>query len=60
MMYTEQKNIMNMHLDFITRNGYQKFKNFSHIFSNYIKLLFELEEYELAEEQLSMIDINNL
>ena len=47
-------------LDFMTNNGYRNTGDFSHIFSNYIKLLFELEEYELAEEKLKEIDINSL
>ncbi|MCK5136377.1 MAG: CHAT domain-containing protein [Bacteroidales bacterium] len=47
-------------LDFLIKNDYQNTTNFSHIFSNYIKLLFELGEYDLAEEQLSMIDIQTL
>jgi len=47
-------------LDFLSDHGYQNTTNFSHIFSNYIKLLFELEEFELAEQQLAMININTL
>ncbi len=47
-------------LDFCTKNGYQNTDNFSFVFSNYIKLLFELGEYELAEQKLSSIDLNSL
>ena len=47
-------------LDFCTRNGYQNTESFSFVFSNYINLLFELEEFELAERQLEVIDINSL
>jgi tetratricopeptide (TPR) repeat protein len=37
-------------LDLLIRNGYQNTPDFSFVFSNYINLLFELEEYDLAEE----------
>ena len=47
-------------LDFYTRNGYQDSYNFSFVYSNYIKLLLALEEFELAEEKLSIIDFSNL
>ncbi len=47
-------------LDFTIKNGYQNTANFSFIHANYVNLLFALEEYDLAEEQLSMIDINAL
>lgn len=47
-------------IDFLLRNGYGKTTNFSHIFSNYIKLLFELGETDLAEEKLEMINIKTL
>ena len=38
-------------LDFYIENGYQDTEYFSFVFSNYINLLFELEEYEIAEEE---------
>jgi len=47
-------------LDFYTRNGYQDSYNFSFVYANYIKLLLDLDEFELAEEKLSMIDFNKL
>jgi len=47
-------------LNFLIKNGYQDQKDFAFIYSNYVELLFELEEYELAEEKLSMIDLNKL
>ncbi|MDF1575935.1 MAG: CHAT domain-containing protein [Bacteroidales bacterium] len=47
-------------LDFLIRNGYQNSIDFTFVYSNYVELLFELEEYELAEEKLSMIDLKKL
>ena len=47
-------------LDFMIRHGYQNYSDFSLAFSNYVNLLFELEEYELAEEQLFTIENRNL
>jgi CHAT domain-containing protein/tetratricopeptide (TPR) repeat protein len=47
-------------LNFLTKNGYQNESDFAFVFSHYIDLLFELEEYDLAEEKLQEIDINNL
>jgi len=47
-------------LDFYIRNGYQDTEYFAFVFSNYINLLFELEEYELAEQQLSMNELKSL
>jgi len=47
-------------LDFYIRNGYQNDYDFAFVYSNYVELLLELEEYELAEEKFSMIDFNNL
>ena len=47
-------------LDFVRKIGSQNTINFAHIFSNYLYLLFELEEFDLAEEQLSLVDINSL
>ena len=47
-------------LDFLIKNGYQDDRDFAFVYSNYIKLLLELEEYELAEQKLSTIDINKL
>ena len=46
--------------DFVIKNGYQNTPSFSFIHANYVNLLFELEEYTLAEEQLSKIDFNSL
>jgi CHAT domain-containing protein len=45
-------------LDFLIKNGYQNTKDFAFVYSNYIKLLLELGDYELAEEKLSLIDLN--
>lgn len=47
-------------LDFLTRNGYQNEYDFAFVYSNYLSLLSELGEYELAEEKLSMINIKSL
>ena len=47
-------------LDFYIRNGYQNMNEFAFVYSNYLELLFELEEYVLAEEKLSLIDLNRL
>jgi len=47
-------------LDFARRNEYQDEEDFAFVFSNYINLLFELEEFELAEQKLSSIDLNSL
>ncbi|MFH0759791.1 MAG: CHAT domain-containing tetratricopeptide repeat protein [Bacteroidota bacterium] len=47
-------------LDFMERNNYSSTNNYSHIFSNYIRLLFELEDYEKAEGKLAEIDILSL
>jgi len=47
-------------VDFYIKNKYQDTEYFSFVFSNYINLLFEIGEYELAEEKLSMIDLNSL
>ena len=40
-------------LDFLIRNGYQNTTDFAFFYSNYVELLFELGEFELAEEKLS-------
>ncbi len=47
-------------LDFLIRNGYQYTNDFVFFYSNYVELLYELEEFELVEEKLSLIDINRL
>ena len=47
-------------LNFLIINGFQNHSDFAFVFSNYIDLLLELEEYDLAEEKLLMIDINKL
>ncbi len=47
-------------LDFVSKIGYENSTNFAHIFSNYVNLLFELGEYDLAEEQLSLVDNKSL
>ena len=47
-------------LDFLIKNGYQNTNDFTFVYANYVELLFELEEIELAEEKLSMIDLNRL
>jgi tetratricopeptide (TPR) repeat protein len=47
-------------LDFLIRNGYQNTSDFAFFYSNYLELLYELEEFELVEEKLSLIDINRL
>ncbi len=39
-------------LDFLIKNGYQNSMILPSVYSNYVELLFELEEYELAEEKL--------
>ncbi|MCD4710558.1 MAG: hypothetical protein K8R52_06910, partial [Bacteroidales bacterium] len=38
----------------------QNTNDFTFVYSNYVELLFELGENELAEEKLSMIDLNRL
>ena len=47
-------------LDFYIKNGYQNTNDFVFVYSNYIELLFELKEYELAEQKLSMIDLDKI
>ncbi|MCK5279252.1 MAG: tetratricopeptide repeat protein, partial [Cyclobacteriaceae bacterium] len=47
-------------LDFYIRNDYQNMFDFAFVYSNYVELLLELKEYELAEEKFSMIDLNKL
>ena len=47
-------------LDFLIRKGYQNTNDFAFFYSNYVDLLVELGENELAEEKLSMIDMNRL
>jgi CHAT domain-containing protein len=47
-------------LDFLIRNGYQNTNDFNFVYSNYVELLFELGEWELAEEKLSMIDLSGI
>ncbi len=47
-------------LDFLIKNGYQNTNDFTFVYANYVELLFELEEIELAEEKLSMIDLSRL
>ncbi|MCK4750365.1 MAG: tetratricopeptide repeat protein, partial [Bacteroidales bacterium] len=47
-------------LDFLEKHGYQNTTNYAHVFSSYIKLLIELEYYDQAEEQLSLIDFQSL
>ncbi len=47
-------------LDFVTKIGYKNSPSFSFILSNYTNLLFEIGEYELAEELLSRMDISKL
>ncbi len=47
-------------LDFLTRQGYDNTENYSHVFSNYTNLLFELGEYDLAEQKLKQIDFSKL
>jgi len=47
-------------LEFLTRNGYRDSNDFYKIFSNYIRLLFEMGEDVLAEDQLSRINVDNL
>jgi len=47
-------------LDFYIKNGYQNDYDFAFVYSNYVELLLELKDYELAEEKFSMIDLNNL
>jgi CHAT domain-containing protein len=47
-------------LDFYTRIGYLDNRDFAIIYSNYIKLLLDLGEDELAEKKLSVVDIDNL
>ena len=47
-------------LNFYIKNGYQNTSDFVFVYSNYIELLFELKEYELAEQKLSMIDFDKI
>ncbi len=47
-------------LDFLTKNEYQNNNEFAFVYSNYIKLLLEIEEFELAEEKLSQLDFESL
>jgi len=47
-------------LDFLIKNGYQNTSDYAFFYSNYVELLFELEEFESAEEKLSMIDLKKL
>lgn len=47
-------------LTFLTKNNFQNDPDFAYVFSNYIDLLLELEEFDLAEEKLTSIDINKL
>ena len=47
-------------MDFMIRNGYQNTEYFPQVFSNYITLLFDIGETELAEEKLKVIDFSKL
>ena len=47
-------------LDFYIKNGYQNTNDFTFVYSNYVELLFQIGEWELAEEKLSLIDLNRL
>jgi len=47
-------------LNFTEKNGYHNTTNFSHIFSNYLDLLFDIKEFKLAEDLLSKVDLNSL
>jgi len=47
-------------LDFLVRNGFQNTTDFPFVFSNYVNLLLEVGEYELAEKMLSEFDIASL
>ena len=47
-------------MDFMIRNGHQNTEYFPLIFSNYISLLFDLGETELAEEKLREIDFTQI
>jgi len=58
--YYRTKEYYEYALDFYIRNGYQNMNEFAFVYSNYLELLFELEEYVLAEEKLSLIDLNRL
>ena len=58
--YYRTKEYYEYALDFYIRNGYQNMNEFAFVYSNYVELLLELKEYELAEEKFSMIDLNRL
>ncbi|MCK5704321.1 MAG: tetratricopeptide repeat protein, partial [Cyclobacteriaceae bacterium] len=58
--YYRTKEYYEYALDFLIKNGYQDHKDFAFIYSNYVELLLELGEHELAEEKFSMIDLNSL
>ena len=47
-------------LDFYIKNGYQDSDDFAFVYSNYLELLFDLKEFALAEEKLSMLDLKKL
>ncbi len=47
-------------MDFMIHNGYQNTEYFTKVFSNYITLLFDIGETELAEEKLKVIDFSKL
>ena len=47
-------------LAFLTKYNFQNDPDFAYVFSNYIDLLLELGEYDLAEEKLTSININRL
>jgi len=47
-------------LDFYIKIGHQNDPDFAFVYSNYVELLLELEEYELAEEKFSLMDLNKL
>lgn len=47
-------------LTFYEKNGFEKTKGYAFVFSNYINLLIEMEQYQLAKQRLNEIDINSL
>lgn len=58
--YYRTKEYYEYALDFYIKNGQQNIPEFAFVYSNYVELLLELGEYELAEEKFSMIDPNKL
>jgi len=58
--YYRTKEYYEYALDFLTKNGYQDSYDFAFVFSNYVELILELEDYELAEDKITMIDFTKL